>query len=285
MYGKFILRKLDKGIIRGYSWEVDDPDKVICIVHGIGEYGGRFDRVAERFRADNMAVFALDLRGHGESVGKKGDCAPRSKVLDDVSALIEYAQDKHPDKKLVLYGHSMGGNIVLDYRGRGMLNDVPSGYIISAPWVRLVRKVPAPLYKMIKLLSGLVPSLTIGSEVNENDLGHPESVKPYKANPMVHNRISIQCAVDGFDTGLALEDGSAVDNRRAADIPTLIMHGSEDRICDIEGTRRIARRLEDIGDNIEFVEWNGLYHEIQNGSDKSNGDEVIEKMVTWAQAL
>lgn len=285
MYGKFILRKLDKGIIRGYSWEVDDPDKVICIVHGIGEYGGRFDRVAERFRADNMAVFALDLRGHGESVGKKGDCAPRSKVLDDVSALIEYAQDKHPDKKLVLYGHSMGGNIVLDYRGRGMLNDVPSGYIISAPWVRLVRKVPAPLYKMIKLLSGLVPSLTIGSEVNENDLGHPESVKPYKANPMVHNRISIQCAVDGFDTGLALEDGSAVDNRRAADIPTLIMHGSEDRICDIEGTRRIARRLEDIGDNIEFVEWKGLYHEIHNGSDKSNGDEVIEKMVTWAQAL
>ena len=285
MYGKFILRKLDKGIIRGYSWEVDDPDKVICIVHGIGEYGGRFDRVAERFRADNMAVFALDLRGHGESVGKKGDCAPRSKVLDDVSALIEYAQDKHPDKKLVLYGHSMGGNIVLDYRGRGMLNDVPSGYIISAPWVRLVRKVPAPLYKMIKLLSGLVPSLTIGSEVNENDLGHPESVKPYKANPMVHNRISIQCAVDGFDTGLALEDGSAVDNRRAADIPTLIMHGSEDRICDIEGTRRIARRLEDIGDNIEVVEWNGLYHEIHNGSDKSNGDEVIEKMVTWAQAL
>ena len=285
MYGKFILRKLDKGIIRGYSWEVDDPDKVICIVHGIGEYGGRFDRVAERFRADNMAVFALDLRGHGESVGKKGDCAPRSKVLEDVSALIEYAQDKHPDKKLVLYGHSMGGNIVLDYRGRGMLNDVPSGYIISAPWVRLVRKVPAPLYKMIKLLSGLVPSLTIGSEVNENDLGHPESVKPYKANPMVHNRISIQCAVDGFDTGLALEDGSAVDNRRAADIPTLIMHGSEDRICDIEGTRRIARRLEDIGDNIEFVEWKGLYHEIHNGSDKSNGDEVIEKMVTWAQAL
>ena len=285
MYGKFILRKLDKGIIRGYSWEVDDPDKVICIVHGIGEYGGRFDRVAERFRADNMAVFALDLRGHGESVGKKGDCAPRSKVLDDVSALIEYAQDKHPDKKLVLYGHSMGGNIVLDYRGRGMLNDVPSGYIISAPWVRLVRKVPAPLYKMIKLLSGLVPSLTIGSEVNENDLGHPESVKPYKANPMVHNRISIQCAVDGFDTGLALEDGSAVDNRRAADIPTLIMHGSEDRICDIEGTRRIARRLEDIGDNIEFVEWKGLYHEIHNGSDKSNGDEVIEKMVTWAQAM
>ena len=77
MYDKFVLRNLEEGIIRGYSWHLEDPEKVICIVHGIGEYGGRFDRVAEAFRDKNMAVCALDLRGHGESLGKRGDCAPR----------------------------------------------------------------------------------------------------------------------------------------------------------------------------------------------------------------
>ena len=46
MYSKFVLKQLNNGIIQGYSWELHDPDKVICIVHGIGEYGGRFDRVA-----------------------------------------------------------------------------------------------------------------------------------------------------------------------------------------------------------------------------------------------
>ena len=39
MYDKFILRELSEGKIQGYRWHIDDPDKVICIVHGIGEYG------------------------------------------------------------------------------------------------------------------------------------------------------------------------------------------------------------------------------------------------------
>ena len=285
MYDKFVLRNLEEGIIRGYSWHLEDPEKVICIVHGIGEYGGRFDRVAEAFRDKNMAVCALDLRGHGESLGKRGDCAPRNSVLDDVSELLRYAEEKYPGKPLVLYGHSMGGNIVLDYRARGEMNDHPAGYIISAPWVRLVRPVPPLLYKAVKLLSRIAPSFTIGSDINEANLGNPEKVKPFKDNPMVHNRISALCAVDGFDKGIGFEDGTAEDDRRAAKIPTLLMHGSEDRICDVNGSRRIAKRLQAQGDDLEYIEWEGLFHEIHNGNENSTGDEVIAKMVRWAQEL
>lgn len=285
MYDKFVLRNLEEGIIRGYSWHLEDPEKVICIVHGIGEYGGRFDRVAEAFRDKNMAVCALDLRGHGESLGKRGDCAPRNSVLDDVSELLRYAEEKYPGKPLVLYGHSMGGNIVLDYRARGEMNDYPAGYIISAPWVRLVRPVPPLLYKAVKLLSRIAPSFTIGSDINEANLGNPEKVKPFKDNPMVHNRISALCAVDGFDKGIRFEDGTAEDDRRAANIPTLLMHGSEDRICDVNGSRRIAERLQAQGDDLTYIEWEGLFHEIHNGNETSTGDEVIAEMVGWAQDL
>ncbi|MCI5999864.1 MAG: alpha/beta hydrolase [Eubacteriaceae bacterium] len=285
MYDKFVLRNLEEGIIRGYSWHLEDPEKVICIVHGIGEYGGRFDRVAEVFREKNMAACALDLRGHGESLGKRGDCAPRNSVLDDVSELLRYAEEKYPGKPIILYGHSMGGNIVLDYRARGEMNDHPAGYIISAPWVRLVRPVPPLLYKVVKLLSRIAPSFTIGSDINEANLGNPEKVKPFKDNPMVHNRISALCAVDGFDKGIGFEDGTAEDDRRAAKIPTLLMHGSEDRICDVNGSRRIAKRLQAQGDDLEYIEWEGLFHEIHNGNETSTGDEVIAKMVRWAQEL
>ncbi len=285
MYEKFVLRNLEKGIIRGYSWPLENPDKVICIVHGIGEYGGRYDRVAEAFREKNMAVCALDLRGHGESLGKRGDCAPRKNVLDDVSELVKYAQSRYPGIPLVLYGHSMGGNIMLDYRARGEFNGIPAGYIISAPWVRLVRPVPPLLYKAVKLVSVIAPSLTIGSDINEKNLGNPEKVKPFKDNPMVHNRISALCAVEGFDIGLGFENGTAEDNMRAAEIPTLLMHGSEDRICDVNGSRRIAERLRERGDSIEYIEWESLFHEIHNGSETSTGDEVIEKMVSWSQKL
>ncbi len=285
MYDTFVLRNLDNGIIQGYSWHVNDPEKVLCIVHGIGEYGGRFDRVAERFRTENTAVCSLDLRGHGDSVGKKGHCAPRNEVLDDVSALLEYARGRYPGKDIVLYGHSMGGNIVLDYRARGDLNDRPCAYIISAPWIRLVRPVPKPLYGVMKALARIAPSLTVSSDVDEAALGHPDSVKPYKENPMVHNRISAQCAVEGFEIGLALEDGSCEDNMRAAKLPILLMHGSADKICSVEGSRRIAARLKARGDDIEYIEWEGLFHEIHNGNASSNGDEVISRMVEWVREL
>ena len=57
----------------------------------------------------------------------------------------------------------------------------------------------------------------------------------------------------------------------------LLMHGDKDRICNIEGSRIIAERMEKSGENIEYVEWKELFHEIHNGGEKSNGDEVIEK--------
>lgn len=285
MYENFILKQFDTGKLEGYLWKEETPDIVVCIVHGIGEYGGRFDRVAEAFRKDNMAVLALDLRGHGNSLQKKGHCAPRKDVLEDVSLLIEYAKSMYPGKRIVLYGHSMGGNIVLDYRNRGRLNGEITGYIISAPWIRLVRPVPPALYKLVKLISQIMPALTISSEVNEGDLGHPEKVKPYKENPMVHNRISALCAVEGFETGLKLEDGTLEDNGNTHETPTLLMHGNKDKICSVEGSRRIAERLKKEGDNIEYVEWNGLYHEIHNGSADSRGDEVIAKMTEWIKAL
>lgn len=285
MYETFILRQLAEGKIQGYSWPFEDPQKVACIVHGIGEYGGRFDRVAERFRQQGIASLALDLRGHGDSIGKKGHCAPRNEVLADISALLEYASHLYPQKDIVLYGHSMGGNIVLDYRNRGAMNDKLSAYIISAPWIRLVRPVPAALYKLVKLIARFAPSFTISSEVNENTLGHPQSVKPYKDNPMVHNRISALCAVDGFEIGLRLEDGTQEDNGRASAIPLLLMHGDADKICSIEGSRRIAKRLAEKGDAITYIEWPGLFHEIHNGNTDSRGDEVIDKMIEWIEAL
>jgi len=285
MYNNFVLRELPGGIIQGYSWHVEEPEKVVCIVHGIGEYGGRFDRVAEFFRAAGFAVLALDLRGHGNSIEKKGHCAPRKAVLEDVTALLEYARKEYPGKKIVLYGHSMGGNIVLDYRSRGYESDLPSGYIISAPWIRLVRPIPTPLYKFVKGVSKIMPQLTISSDVSEKTLGHPETVKPYRDNPMVHNRISALCAVNGFEVGLMLENGTIDDNGGAWTTPTLLMHGDADKICAVEGSRNIAERLKKQGDNIEYIEWEGLFHEIHNGNDVSKGEEVIEKMIEWIKAL
>ena len=285
MFDNFILRKTDKGNIAGYLWHVDDPAAVVCIIHGIAEYAGRYERIARAFNARNIAVVSMDHRGHGLSMNKKGHCAPRKDVLDDVTAMIQYAQTKYPGKPLIVYGHSMGGNIGLDYKYRGELNDAAAGYIITGPWLRLVRSTPKPLVALVKAGVKIAPTLTISAGVDQSKLGHPESVAAFTNPEMLHNKISIATALDGMLIGEAIEKGTMETNGKGEDIPMLLMHGSDDFICDVKGTRAFAARLKEEGRPCEYVEWHGFFHEVHNGGPKSLGDEVIEKAVSWVENL
>ena len=85
--------------------------------------------------------------------------------------------------------------------------------------------------------------------------------------------------------GQKLEDGTLENNGRAKQIPLLLMHGEKDRICDVAGSRTIADRMKADGENVEYIEWGGLYHEIHNGGSESKGDEVIAKTVEWAKKI
>ena len=161
MYQLFDLEGRNAKIV-GYHYVCENPNHVVVLIHGIGEHAGRFARVSDYFNKEGIAVVSMDLRGHGRTEGKRGHCAPREDVLKDIDALIEYAQKLYPGVPLVMYGHSMGGNITLDYRARGGHNDIPCGYIISAPWIRLVRPVTGVLFRTVELLSRLMPEMTVG---------------------------------------------------------------------------------------------------------------------------
>lgn len=279
MYDNFSFDKRDKAVV-GYHFPCENAVSVMCVIHGIGEHAGRYNRMAERLAEKNIAVVAMDLRGHGISQGSRGDTAPRTEVLKDVDALIEYAQQFYPGRPIVLYGHSMGGNICLDYRARGGHNDVPQKYIVSAPWIKLVRAVPKPLYRVVKTASKLVPKIAISQRFPEEDLGNVEKVRPYLEDPLVHPYITLRCAAEGFDIGNAIFDGSNEDNHRADGIPFLLMHGDCDRICSVDGSRALAARMEG-NPGFRYVEWPGYCHEIHNGGREADGEDVIKKIAEF----
>lgn len=281
MYEVFGLKKeTQQEEIAGYRWNCADPSHVVCLIHGIGEYAGRYDRMADKMARAGIAMVSMDLRGHGKSFGKRGHCAPREKVFEDIDALLLYAKESYPEIPLVLYGHSMGGNIALHYRKQGKQNSLPAAYVISAPWVELVRKIPALLYLAARVLAKAAPSFAISSGVSSSDLGNPREVGNYGKDPLVHGKISALCAAEGFDIGNALASGSLKDNGGAKDAPMLLMHGTEDKICSISGSEKIAA-----AETCQFIKWPGLFHEIHNGGPESSGDEVIEKVITWIQEL
>lgn len=96
------------------------PRGVIQIVHGMCEYKERYIPFMN-FLADNgFAVVIHDHRGHGASVrdttelGYFGDVG-YSAMIDDARQVGEMIRRRYPDRKFMLFGHSMGSMVVRGY--------------------------------------------------------------------------------------------------------------------------------------------------------------------------
>ena len=262
----------------GYQWNTQNPRAVLCLIHGICEHAGRYDRMAQMFTQSGLAVIGMDLRGHGCSSGRRGHCAPRNEVLKDIDQLLRYADCQYPGLPIVLYGHSLGGNIVLDYRVRGMLSGSPAAYIISGPWLGLVRKVPKHVRLILKAAHKVKPDFAINANLRPAHLGNPKMIMGDGRKALFHNSITVQTALEAYKIGRALEKGSHKGNNGGVEKPMLLMHGEFDSVCSIESTRAFASLQ---GDSCTYIEWPGYFHELHNGNLQKDGTEVIQTMIDW----
>ncbi|HVI42271.1 MAG TPA: lysophospholipase [Anaerovoracaceae bacterium] len=277
MYRNFQLLESDVKLV-GYEWKCDLPKSVVCLVHGIGEHAGRYDRTGEAFKESGIAMIGMDLRGHGLSSGTRGHTSPRKSILNDIDRLIEFSQSEYPNLPLFLYGHSMGGNIVLDYRKRGKLRTVPHGYIATSPWIILQRKIPGYLYLFSEMMAMVKPDFLMSSKIPNELLGNVEIISKQANQHLMHGKISVKTALEGIEIAKALMDGKLEIPGNEPLKPLLLMQGDADKVCDPEGSRKIAQLEKD---QCSYIEWKGLYHEIHNGSPTADGMDVIRAMIDW----
>jgi alpha-beta hydrolase superfamily lysophospholipase len=60
-------------VLPGRVWCAQRPRALVAIVHGIGEHSGRYTALASDLVKGRFTCVALDLPGHGESNGPRGD--------------------------------------------------------------------------------------------------------------------------------------------------------------------------------------------------------------------
>ena len=114
-----------------------DPTALILYVHGLGSHGGRLDHWAERFVKQGVAFFAYDQRGHGKSDEKRGYPTHIKYLIQDVKAMVAQLRETYPDKPVILYGHSMGGAIAINYVISTTFT--VDALIVTSPWLKLVK--------------------------------------------------------------------------------------------------------------------------------------------------
>lgn len=254
----------------GRGWEPAKGTKAaVALVHGLGEHTGRYSHVGEAFAKAGYALMGFDLRGHGESSGIRGHSPDYEALMEDLQEFLGQVGARYRDLPLFLYGHSMGGNLVINY----VLRRKPElrGVIATGPWLKLAFDVSPARYGMARFMSRLFPSLTQASGLEQDALSRePQVIDDYAVDPLVHDRISVRQFVGIHDSGVwALEHA---DELR---LPLLLMHGTDDRIVSEPASREFAERG---GDRVTFRAWEGLYHEIHNEPERK---EVLATMISW----
>ena len=256
------------------AWEPDlRPRAVVALVHGLGEHVARYAPISEALVKAGFAVTGFDLRGHGRSGGPRGHTPDYEALMDDIDALLARARDRFPRHPVFLYGHSLGGGIVLNYAMRRA--PTLKGVIASSPWLCAAMK-PSPLRAMLaRILDPVLPAFAQKWGLESASLSHDaEVVGAFDRDPLAHGLISVRmyrvCAQAG---------NWALEHAGEFPLPLLLMHGTADRITSWEASQEFARRL---GRKCTFRLWDGWYHELHNEPGRAR---VVETMVSWMSRI
>lgn len=243
----------------------------VVISHGVSEHSARYAHVGERLAAAGYAAYALDHRGHGRSQGKRV-MVDADETVADLRAFIELAAARTPGKPVYLLGHSMGAAIAIACAVRHQ--DALAGLMLSGALAD--PDAASPVTRAVsKLLAAVAPGLGV-YQVDASLISRdPEVVRAYEQDPLVHHgKLPARTVAE-----LSGAVGRFPDEVPALRLPLLVMHGGEDSITTIAGSRMVHERASSSDKTLEI--YDGLRHEILNEPEK---ERVISEMVEWLDA-
>lgn len=270
--------RFEKGsVLPGRVWCAPDPRALVAVVHGLGEHSGRYAALAGDLAKARFTVVALDLPGHGEAPGPRGDIPSWSQVRDQIVPLLFTASRGLPGQPLemprVLMGHSLGGVMALDFalaHPKELL-----AVVASAPGLRTA--IP-PWWKLALANVARIASPSSGFPHGLDESGmsrDPEVLKMRQADRMVHDRISPRLY-------FAFEEARqrVMRDARQLKVPALLLQGLEDRIVDPKGALEFSGAAPH--GSCRLITYREAFHEVLNDPGR---EQTVRDLVGWLDAV
>lgn len=269
---EFSIISRDGTQLQGYEYLVSDPKAMVCLIHGLGEHAGRYEHVAQFFCENQICFYIIDLRGHGQSEGKRGHSSSFDAMLDDIEELMMYARSEFNDLPMFLYGHSLGGNLVSNYCLLRNTNEL-KGAIVSSPWMTLSQEPPAWKVSLAKKVAGIWPSFTQSNGLIIEELTNDPVVNlAYEKDEMVHDKISVQLFSSAHQQGKW-----AIAHTDRLKLPLFVFHGEKDAITNPSGSKAFAESRKDL---IDFKLYTDTKHEGHNDQKK---EMILNDIQSWIE--
>ena len=249
-----------------------DARAVLLVVHGLAEHTGRYLHVLDHFATAGFDCWAHDYRGHGQSPGPRVHVRHFDEFLTDLAAARRLVTDAQPDLPLFLVGHSQGGLIVL--REAVTNPQGLEGIVVSSPFLGMHPDAapPAALHMVANIVSTFAPKLMFSKVAEPSVLSRdPKIPEAYIADPLVSTTVSARWFTEVLR---AQTDTHA--RASTLSVPALVMQSGDDQLADPAATRSWASNAP--AHLVEYVEWEGLYHEMFNEPEK---EQVFARVEHW----
>ncbi|XP_067854492.1 monoglyceride lipase-like [Heptranchias perlo] len=213
-------------------WEPPTPPRaLVMIVYGAGEHSGRYVGVATMFVKHSLFVFTHDFVGHGQSEGERLVVSDLSVYIRDCLQHFDMMTKSHPQLKVFLFAHSMGGLIAIHVANERQ--DDVAGVIFIAPLVSMNPESATPI-KMFcaKVMYHMFPNLSLGYLEPRLLARSQKEVRKYILDPLnYHSAYKMKFAVQVLHALIKLQKIIPT-----LSCPILIFHGDADKLCDIRGS-------------------------------------------------
>ncbi|KAL3234857.1 Monoglyceride lipase [Nakaseomyces bracarensis] len=229
-------------------WKVAEgaPKARLLLVHGFGEYTTINSRLMDHLALAGYESFTFDQRGSGvTSPGKLKGLTNEYHTFKDLDHFIEKNLKECGNLPLYLWGHSMGGAIILNYACHGKYREKIAGYIASGPLIIL-----HPHSKPNKLTEWISPMLAkclgkhrIDTGLDLDGITADPRYREFLQNdkPMsIPMYGSFEQIYDFLERGKRLynDTNGLVSKKYPKDKPVLVQHGQGDTINDPKGSEK-----------------------------------------------
>jgi acylglycerol lipase len=258
--------------IRFRSWRPDGKARgAIVIVPGFNAHSGYYEWVADQFVADGLAVYAVDLRGRGNSDGERFYVESFEDYVRDVEAVVAVASPREPGLPMFMLGHSAGGVVACLYTLEHQAE--LAGLICES----FAHELPAPAFALavFKGLSHVAPHAHVLHLPNERFSRDPDAVAVMNNDPLIaHETQPTQTMA-----ALVRADERLKKEFPLIDLPILILHGTLDKNTNPSGSQHFYDMAGSVDKTLKLYE--GGFHDLLNDLDKA---EVMHDIEDWIDA-
>ncbi len=247
-----------------------NPKGVILGLHGLGAHSGSISFVAEYMAKNGYVFYAPDLRGFGHWVGEKGHIDSFEEYNLDIDRLAGYIRSKHMTHSIFLYGHSLGGMLILLYIA--VHPDSFDGAIAACPSVSERLEIGRGTRTIARLLAMLGIKKRFPNGLNYDYISrNSEVVRRNREDPLRYDLATPKYAIEGLRARkYSATTGPLIKT------PILVVHTLEDKILIPEKTKEYYETI--AAQDKTYKEYPDLYHE---PFEEPGGEKVLEDFISW----